>query len=329
MEQQISNKQLHNNRNEEAFAAAKAFLDSHQRFLLVSHAHTDGDDLGSILAIAEILKSMGKVAVTAAIGGVPVSLKFLPGQQAARDHFPADENFDAIILSGCSNPERTEMEEVVGSNLPMLNIDHHPDNKLYGTVNLVDRTKSSVAELVYDFIKFLGCPITPEISKDLLTGIFTDTGSFIHANTTAETLKAAGELVRAGARTDSIHAFTDSKNLPAMKAWAVAMENTKVDEKNKIVMSVLSEEDIKKIGPLPEDAFSGFINFLQTVPETKLAIFIYQDGEYLKGSIRSDEGKGFNVSKLAKLFGGGGHVLASGFRVKGKVFKTESGWRIE
>ena len=329
MEQQTSNNQLNNNGNEGAFAAAKAFLDTHQKFLLISHAHTDGDDLGSILAITEVLKSMGKLAVPAAVGGVPASLKFLPGQQAVRNHFPTDENFEAIILSGCSNPERAEMDEVASSSLPMLNIDHHPDNKLYGSVNVVDRTKSSVAELVYDFIKFLGCQITPEISKDLLTGIFTDTGSFIHANTTAETLKVAGELVRAGARTDSIHASTDSKNLPAMKAWAVAMENTKVDEKNKIVMSVLSEEDIKKIGPLPEDVFGGFINFLQTVPETKLAIFIYQDGEYLKGSIRSDEGKNFNVSKLAKLFGGGGHVLASGFRVKGKVFKTESGWRIE
>ena len=93
MEQQISNKQLHNNGNEEAFAAAKAFLNSHQRFLLVSHAHTDGDDLGSILAITEVLKSMGKFAVPAAVGGVPISLKFLPGQQAVRDHFSADENF--------------------------------------------------------------------------------------------------------------------------------------------------------------------------------------------------------------------------------------------
>jgi phosphoesterase RecJ-like protein len=107
------------------------------------------------------------------------------------------------------------------------------------------------------------------------------------------------------------------------------MENTKVDEKNKIVLSVLSDEDIKKIGDVNDDTFGGFVNFLQTVPNTKLAIFIYQDGDYVKGSIRSDTDRGFNVSKLAKFFGGGGHVLASGFRVKGKVTKTEKGWKIE
>jgi phosphoesterase RecJ-like protein len=317
-----------NSGNQEAFAAAKAFLDSHQRFFLASHALTDGDDLGSVLAIVEVLKSMGKYAVPAAVGGVPPSLKFLPGQHAVIDNFH-DDNFDAIILSGCSSPERTGMDEVTKSTVPILNIDHHPDNSLYGTVNVVDPTKSSVAELVYDFIKFLGQPVTPEISKDLLTGIFTDTGSFIHANTSAETLKVAGELVEGGARTDSIHASTYTKDLPAMKAWAIAMENTKVDEKNKIVLSVLSAEDIQKIGAVNDDTFGGFVNFLQTVPNTKLAIFIYQDGEYVKGSIRSDTDRGFNVSRLAKFFGGGGHVLASGFRVKGKVVKTVSGWKIE
>jgi phosphoesterase RecJ-like protein len=318
-----------NNSNREAFAAAKAFLDSHKRFFLASHARTDGDDLGSVLAIVEILKSMGKYAVPAAAGGVPPSLKFLPGQHAVAEKFPTKESFDAIILSGCSSPERTAMDEVIKSTLPILNIDHHPDNSLYGAVNVVDSTKSSVAELVYDFIKFLGQPITPEISKDLLTGIFTDTGSFIHANTSAETLKVAGELVEGGARTDSIHASTYTKDLSAMKAWAIAMENTKVDEKNKIVLSVLSDDDIQKIGMVNDDTFGGFVNFLQAVPNTRLAIFIYQDGEYVKGSIRSDTDRGFNVSKLAKFFGGGGHVLASGFRVKGKVTKTEKGWQIE
>lgn len=317
-----------NNSNQEAFAAAKAFLLSHERFFLASHARTDGDDLGSVLAMVEVLKSMGKHAVPAAVGGVPPSLKFLPGQHAVIDNFH-DDNFDAIILSGCSSPERTGMDEVIKSTLPVLNIDHHPDNSLYGAVNVVDPTKSSVAELVYDFIKFLGQPVTPEISKDLLTGIFTDTGSFIHSNTSAETLKVAGELVEGGARTDSIHASTYTKDLSSMKAWAIAMENTKVDEKNKIVLSVLSGEDIGNIGDVNDDTFGGFVNFLQTVPNTKLAIFIYQDGEYVKGSIRSDTDRGFNVSKLAKFFGGGGHVLASGFSVKGKVVKTEKGWKIE
>lgn len=313
--------------NTPAFAEAKAFLDNHNRFILASHAHTDGDDLGTILALACVLKEQGKIAVPAAVGGVPPSLKFLPGQRDVVDGFPKGD-FDAIILSGCSNKERTAIPEILSSNLPILNIDHHPDNKLYGAVNVVDHTKSSVAELTYDFLKFSGYEITADVSKLLLTGIFTDTGSFMHANTTAEALKAAGEMVSAGARTDKIYSHTYTKDLLAMKAWAVAMENTRLDEENRIIVSVLSAEDMFKIGEVSDEAFLGFVNFLQSVPDVRVALFMRQDGEYIKGSLRSEADRGFNVSKLAQFFGGGGHVLASGFRVKGTVVKTESGWKI-
>jgi len=317
-----------NQNNEESFAQAKIFIENHSKFVLLSHARTDGDDLGSILALTETLKSYGKTGIPVAVGGVPPSLKFLHGQNNVLDHFPEGE-FDAIILSGCGDINRTGIPDLEKKGLPILNIDHHPDNKKYGAVNVVDATKSSVAELVYDFIKFLGTPITQEIAKSLLTGIFTDTGSFMHSNTTESTLKAAGEMVGIGARTDKIYSFTYNKDISSLKAWALAMENTKIDEENKLVFSILTEEDIQKIRELPDDAFTGFINFLQSVPECRVSMFMYQDGEYIKGSLRSEEDKNFNVSKLAKFFGGGGHKLASGFRVKGKVIKTENGWRIE
>jgi phosphoesterase RecJ-like protein len=171
--------------------------------------------------------------------------------------------------------------------------------------------------------------MTQKIAKSLLTGMFTDTGSFMHSNTSESTLKAAGEMVSVGARTDKIHSFTYNKDISSLRAWALAMENTKIDEENKLVFSILTEEDINKIGELPDDAFTGFINFLQSVPECRVSMFMYQDGEYIKGSLRSEEDKNFNVSKLAKFFGGGGHKLASGFRVKGKVIKIDNGWRIE
>ncbi len=313
--------------NDQAFAEAKAFLDNHQRFILASHASTDGDDLGTILALTHVLKQQGKIAIPVAVGGVPPSLKFLPGQHDVVDGYPTGE-FDAIILSGCGNIDRPRMPEVAASGLPILNIDHHPDNTHYGTVNVVDATKSSVAELTYDFLKFAGYEITPDISKVLLTGIFTDTGSFMHTNTTSDALQAAGEMVRAGARTDKIYSNTYTKDLLAMKAWAVAMENTRLDEENQIIVSVLSAEDMAGIGELSDEAFQGFVNFLQSVPNVRVALFMRQDGEYIKGSLRSEADRNFNVSKLAKFFGGGGHVLASGFRVKGTVVKTENGWKI-
>lgn len=315
--------------NNTAFAAAADFLERHSRFAIVSHARTDGDDLGSILALCSVIGGRGKHAVPIALGGVPPTLKFLPGQQDVVEVFD-ESDFDAIILSGCSQPARTGIPAIEKSTLPMLNIDHHPDNKMYGEVNLVDHTKSSVAELVFDFIRSMDEVVTPDISKALLTGIFTDTGSFMHSNTTSDALGAAAELMSTGARTDQIHSFTyKGKDLGAMKAWALAMENARIDLDNRIVISALSAEEMESIGTIPDDTFEGFTNFLSSVPEVRFAVFMRQDGEYIKGSIRSEEQGGFNVSKLAKLFGGGGHTQASGFTVKGKIVRTGDGWRIE
>ncbi len=319
------------NNNLQNFEAAYDFIKNHSTFIMATHAHTDGDDLGSMLAMHQVLKSMGKHSVPVANGGVPAGLKFLPQQNEVLENVQED-NFDAIILFGCSNVGRTELEKIMAGGLPILNIDHHPDNKLFGGVNLVDKNKSSVAELIYDFIKFIGAELTTDISKCLLTGMFTDTGSFMHSNTQASTLNAAAELLKNGVRIDKIYSSTykGNKDENVLKAWAKAIENTRIDNENQIVLSVVTEDDLKDIGDLPEDCFGGFIDNLNSIPNTKFSIFIRQEGEFIKGSIRSEERKNIDVSALAKLFGGGGHKLASGFKMKGKIHRDLQGaWRVE
>jgi bifunctional oligoribonuclease and PAP phosphatase NrnA len=317
-------------KNSELFKLSESFIISHHRFLMASHARTDGDDCGSMLAVLQVLDRMGKQGVPLAKGGVPDALKFLPDHQRVLESVPEGEEFDAIILFGCGKKERTGIPELINSHLPILNIDHHPDNQMYGSVNLVDSSKSSVAELVLDFIKFLKVEINSDISKCLLTGIFTDTGSFMHANTQASTLQAAAELMQHGARVDKIHNHTyKSKDLKILKAWALALENTFVDPVHHVAISALTSEDLKQLDDLPLDAFGGFTETLNTIPGTKFAIFLRQDGEVIKGSIRSEEHKKVDVSYLARLLGGGGHKLAAGFEVKGKIVRHGNGWKIE
>ncbi len=320
--------------NTEVFKEAKQFIDSHNRFILASHARTDGDDGGSMLAMASILRSLNKEATPCAKGGVPSTLQFLPNQKDIQDDVPNEattEFYDAIILFGCNTKERTGLDKIIDSKLPILNTDHHHDNKRFGDINLVDETKSSVAELIYDFIKFLGAEITPDISKLLLTGMFTDTGSFMHANTQASTLQAAGELLKYGARIDKIHEFTyQNKDIRGLKAWGVALENTRLAKDGQVAISVMTQEDLDKLGELPSDTFSGLVETLNKIPGTRFAIFLRQEGDTIKGSMRSEENKDMDVSFLAKLLGGGGHKLAAGFEVKGKLVRLpDGGWRIE
>ena len=316
--------------NNETFDKAREFLETHNNFFLASHARTDGDDLGSMLAITKYLFGKGKKATPAALGGVPESLKFLPLQQMVVEDMP-DEIFDAIILFGCNKKARTGIDKIINATLPILNIDHHPDNQKFGDINMIDAAKSSVAEFIYDFLIYINAPIDSDIAKCLLTGILTDTGSFMHSNTQPSTLMAAADLMKHGARIDKIHEFTyKSKDPRTMKAWARAIENTRVDTKNRIVISVITEEDLKEIGDVDNDAFGGFVETLNKIPGTRFAAFLRQDGDIVKGSMRSEERKETDVAELARLLGGGGHKLAAGFEVKGKIKKQpDGGWTVE
>jgi phosphoesterase RecJ-like protein len=316
------------------FEGAKKFINEHDNFLMATHAYTDGDDCGSMLALNFALKQMGKSTTLAAAGGVPPNLEFLPSQNevlaSLSKQLIAEKKIDAIILFGCSNKERTELPDLITLQLPTLNIDHHPDNKMFGNINLVDPQKSSVAELVYDFFKNLGTQIDANIAKCLLTGIFTDTGSFMHANTAPSTLKAAAELMKYGARTDKIFNFTYSnKNTETLRAWGKAMEKVRIDPNNKIAICVLTEQDLNEIGPVSDDAFDGFVDTLNTIPDTRFSLFVRQEGDYIKGSMRSEEHKNVDVAQIAKSVAGGGHKLAAGFKIKGKIEKAADGsWKI-
>jgi phosphoesterase RecJ-like protein len=311
------------------FEAAKKLIDASNRILLTMHERMDGDDGGAILAMGEQLEKMGKQATYAVKKGVPPNLSFLPGAEKISDDI-THGNFDLIITFGCSSKDRCGSEKIMALDVPILNIDHHPDNTNFGHVNVVDAKKSSVAELVYDFFNFNNWPITKDIATCLLTGIITDTGGFMHANTQSSTLKAAGLLLRKGAQSHKIVRETYKNKSPQiLKAWGKAMENSYYDEKNKIIYSIMTEKDLAEFTSLPQAAFEGFTETLNTMPEAKFAMFLRQDGGIIKGSLRSDTFKNIDVSKIAHIFGGGGHKLAAGFSVTGKLMKDEQGkWRI-
>lgn len=320
--------QIATQKNRTSFQEAEEFINNKNNFILATHIRTDGDDLGSMLAMTHVLEKLNKKTAPAAVGGIPKNLLFLPKQNLVTEDIPTSE-YDGIILFGCCDPTRTHIKKIIDSGIPILNIDHHPDNQFYGQVNIVDINKSSVAELMFDFIKFLKVEISPQIACCLLTGIITDTGSFMHANTTAETLKAASELLKYGAHIEKINksAFRN-KNPDALKAWGKAIENIKIG--NNAAVCVISEEDLQGIEISGGDTFNGFADILNAIPEIDYSLFIKQDGELIKGSIRSNENKNVNVSEIAKIFGGGGHKLASGFAIKGRVSKAGGEkWKIE
>jgi phosphoesterase RecJ-like protein len=316
---------------EDNFLKANQLINSSHSILLTMHERMDGDDGGAVLAMAHGLGSLNKQTTQAIKRGVPPQLKFLPGSQNIQDDIDHAE-FDLLITFGCATKNRTGSQNIMALECPIINIDHHPDNAFFGDVNIVDHSKSSVAELVYDFFTWNKWKINKDIATCLLTGIITDTGSFKHSNTQSSTLTAAAELMGKGALTDKIVGQTFKNKSPhVLKAWGKAMENSYFDEEKKIIYSVITDQDLEKLGGLPAASFEGFVETLNTVPDAKFAMFLRQDGELIKGSLRSgnQEPKNIDVSKIAQLFGGGGHKQAAGFAIAGKLMKDENGkWKV-
>src|SRR5579863_893284 len=294
----------------EDFEKANKLIEKSHNILLTMHERMDGDDGGALLAVGSQLEKIGKNVIYSIKKGVPPNLAFLSGSEKIIDDTNG-KDFDLLIMFGCSEKKRCGSENILDLDIPVINIDHHPDNKLFGNVNIVDHKKSSVAELIYDFFIFNNWPITKDIATCLLTGIITDTGSFMHANTQSSTLKAAAELMRKGAHVNKIIKQTfRNKTTSTLQAWGTALENSYYDDKHKIIYSVITEKDLSKFEALPQAAFEGFVETLNTMPEAKFAMFLRQDGGVIKGSLRSDTFKNIDVSKIAHIFGGGGHKLA-------------------
>ncbi|HEV8601139.1 MAG TPA: bifunctional oligoribonuclease/PAP phosphatase NrnA [Patescibacteria group bacterium] len=310
------------------FKTAWELINSAQHILLTTHEGTDGDDLGSLLAVKAALEKMNKKVFAAVKGGVPRSLIFLPGSETVGETLDTADS-DLLITFGCNKIQRTGMEQLYSLSFPIINFDHHPDNTNFGRINVVDPATSAVAELVYYFLVSNQTPITQQIATCLLTGIFTDTGGFKHANTTAEALEVAATLLKKGARIDKIAIQTMGRKRPAtIKAWAKGLENARFDSKKKMVFSVLTEDDLKEIGATDED-LDGFVELLNNIPQARFALLLRQDGDLVRGSLRSETNKKVDVAKIAKSFGGGGHKLAAGFKVAGKLIKDGDAWRIK
>ncbi len=311
------------------FESAKNLIDQSANILLTMHERMDGDDGGALLALGGHLENEGKHVVYAIKQGVPPALSFLPGAKKIKDDW-VEGNYDLLITFGCSELVRVGFPQILNAKCLILNFDHHPDNQNFGHVNIVDSKKSSVAELVYDFFNYCGWQIDKDIATCLLTGIITDTGGFMHANTKASTLEAAAQLMRKGAIPGKIMNHALKRKTPGvLKAWGKAIKNSFYDAKNKIIYSIMTAEDLSEFQSLPLAAFEGFVETLNTVPEAKFAMFLKQDGEIIKGSLRSDIFKNVDVAKIAHIFGGGGHKLAAGFSVAGKLVKDKMGkWRV-
>ncbi|HCL47718.1 TPA: hypothetical protein DHW58_01870 [Patescibacteria group bacterium] len=200
--------------------------------------------------------------------------------------------------------------------IPIINIDHHASNAYFGSVNLVDLTATSTAEILIGLIEALGVNlIDPGVATCLLTGIIADTGSFQNANTTPKSLTVAAQLVGFGAQQQEIirHLFK-TKSLAQLKLWGQVLARIQFDFGTKFAWSTAGLDDLTGSGATKEE-FGGLIDELMTsIPGADVVLLLSErEPRVVSGSLRT--AKGVDATEIAGLFGGGGHPGAAGFKL--------------
>lgn len=300
-----------------------------ERVLLVAHKKPDGDTLGSSSSVLNWLIREGK-DVTAFCADVPPAyLRYIDNiHRYTNDPSVFDKPYDVVMIFDSGDLRYCGVADHV-PRLPaghlLVNIDHHVTNERYGHLNIVMTDASSTAEIVHAFFETNAIDLDPKIATSILTGLLTDTGNFSNAATNPKSVDAAGKLLAAGARmTDILRNVLHDKSVPVLRIWGLLLSRLHHNKTYDVVSTYLLKEDLDGTSP---ELVEGVANFLNGVTGGTDTILVLREiaGGYVKGSFRSVSR---DVSKVAKLLGGGGHKKAAGFTVKGHIEETAEGPRI-
>ncbi|MBI4685493.1 MAG: bifunctional oligoribonuclease/PAP phosphatase NrnA [Nitrospirae bacterium] len=297
-----------------------SFFKREKKFFIATHINPDGDALGSSIALAITLESMGKKTIPYCNDPVPEFYKFLPGHErftnSISDLQPSTFN---LVLLDCNELSRAEVKNT--GFVSSVVIDHHETETEFGDIKWVNPRSPATGIMVYYLIKELGMKITKEIATNLYSAIAIDTGTFRYTNTTPESLRIAAELIEFGA--DPSYIAENIYETWSERRFKLLLKVLSTLEISGEVATVLVTQDmLKETGASAEDTenFPGFPRMLKSIKIS--ALFREIEKDYYKVSLRS-KGEKLNVAGIAVTFGGGGHRNAAGYRIRADFKKAK------
>jgi bifunctional oligoribonuclease and PAP phosphatase NrnA len=290
-----------------------------EKFLLTTHENPDGDALGSLVAMNETLRALGKNTVmflSAEEFPLPYEYRDLPLGSVSHS-LPDDAEERTIVFLDCGNLDRMPVSFLSRDDAHIVNIDHHHDNTCFGTANLVVDGASCTAEIIWELLPDLGVDLTPEIAEALYIGLVTDTGKFQYENTTPNSHRMAGELLERGV---DVHAIFRRlyENVPFAKLKLLARVLTRVERHDggRLTLSFIMRKDYEETGA-DENYSEGLVDHMRALQGTVVAALVREqlkEGRegVMKVSLRASA-DAVDVSVIARKEGGGGHRQAAGF----------------
>jgi len=302
-------------------AEVVACLRSARNVLTVCHENPEADALGSALAHALIVESLGGRATPVCADPVPPMYDFMPGIERLRMDPDPDLDYDLIVVGDCGELERvgrvlTQHAELFG-RVPIVNIDHHISNRGFGVVDWVDPSAAATCEMTTLLACALGVPLDAaggQLAASLIAGVVIDTANFQHPNTTPRTLRVAAELLAAGAPLfESARALYRTKPNRQLRLFGLVLGRLNDELDGRLIWSTLTQGDYLAAGAGPQDT-EGLIDLLSQSSTADIAVLLKQDGDLTRISVRTREG-GVDATELCGHFGGGGHARAAGATV--------------
>ena len=296
---------------------AISFLKKHERFLLVGHEHPDGDDVGSICALHNVLLSMGKQADMVLPDPVPEVFRLVKASEKIMTEIPSDRNYDALVFTDLGNIGRGGNFDF--PDVPSLCIDHHRTNERYTDFLYLKYKYAATAEILAEMFFAMGVKLDEDTCNALYMAIGTDSGFFKFSCTSENTLLMASRLVSMGADPSYIANKLDEKTEEAMQCYKLVAETIHSYHDGKIVVAYM-DEDAMKLDGENSDYYASIPRCIKGAEIA--ALFKYKGKEEYRVSLRSLNYA--NVSELAAEFGGGGHWKAAGCTVKGPLSEGEA-----
>lgn len=308
-------------------------IKSSRHLLVASHAEPDGDAVGALLAFGLAVLKMDKKATLYNASRIPAVYRFLPAVERIVPHIKKANTYDTAVVLDCGNLTRIGAAEAVVGRIPtIINIDHHISNTRFGDLQLIDTAACSTSEIIYRLIKALPVALDRDIGTALYTGILTDTGSFRFSNTNQAAFAISQKLTDLGVRPHQVaqHVY-GTYSLGRIKLLNLALDSIEISDNGKLSMMTVTRSMLEKTKTNSEDV-DGLINYARRIKNVKIAALIQeqangkkatkQTGSSYHVSLRSDGT--VDVAAIASSFGGGGHISAAGFQVKGSLRHLKS-----
>lgn len=293
-----------------------AALTARQSFLLTSHARPDGDAIGSPVALALALETLGKSVRILLRDPAPQPYRSFPCMERIEitSQVDAADKADAVVLLECSELTRPEIAGL--DRFFVINVDHHPGNRMYGAVNWFNADAAACGEMVADLIDALGVPWTREMASHLYLAIATDTGGFRYGPITPKTFEICRRIAETGVEPAGLsRQIFDSFSIGRVKLMGAMLSAMELHLTDRVAVLYFDQDLLDACGAALDDT-EGLVNLpLGAVDVKAAALFKRQAPGVYRASLRS---KGdVDVRAIAAKWDGGGHKNAAGCTLKG------------